>query len=370
MRLSEHKITEVRSGVVRNSWPRLVGRNARLPEHGYGCQNHIVILRTDTGFVGWGVGHADRTLQLLLEGKTVADVFAPEIGILNAAARAADIALHDLAGKILNLPVSKMLNPESTMRVRCYDGAIYMDDLNAAGDLGTAKIIEQCHADYAIGYRDFKIKVGRGAMWMDSDAGFARDVEVVRAVHETFPEATIFVDANDGMDLETARQFVKEIKDCNLYWFEEPFVENRRDCSALKDYLRHECPGTLLADGEFEYWKGEVIDLARDGVVDVLLMDIESYGFTAWRRLMERYQPGGTRFSPHCWGAGMKTRVTAHLAAAFPAACPVIEGVPDITEGVEDKGYTLDEGWLCIAERPGFGMELEYAAPAEVFRPY
>lgn len=66
----------------------------------------------------------------------------------------------------------------------------------------------------------------------------------------------------------------------------------------------------------------------------------------------------------------MKTRVTAHLAAAFPAACPVIEGVPDTTEGVEDKGYTLDEGWLCIADRPGFGMELEYAAPAEVFRPY
>lgn len=132
--LKEHRIVEVRKGQVRNLWSRLIGKNGKIGEHGFGYSNDIVIIKTDTGFTGWGVGPADRTLQLFLEGSRVSDVFSPETGVLHRGFLAADIALHDLAGNIMGIPVSKMINPDSMMKTSCYDGAIYLNDLTEKGD--------------------------------------------------------------------------------------------------------------------------------------------------------------------------------------------------------------------------------------------
>lgn len=370
MQLSEHVITSVEGGLVRNFWPRLIGRNARLPIHGYGYENQIVILRTDTGLMGWGAGHADRTLQLLLTGRRLDEVFSPESGILDQACAAADLALHDLAGRALGVPVSKMICPDSPMRAKCYDGAIYMNDLSSNGDLGPEAVLRDCTADYAAGYRDFKVKVGRGLRWMDPEQGLRRDAAVVRAIRRAFPEAGILADANDGMDLQTAKRFMDMVQDCRLYWLEEPFPENSSDCAALRAFLNQVSPDTLLADGEFRSDPAQVMALAGAGVLDVLLMDPESFGFTAWRRLLGQCRALGFQGSPHCWGTKLKTNAVAHLAAAFPDVCPTIEGVPDRLEGVDDTGYAMADGWLSIPDRPGFGMELEYARPVSIFAPY
>ena len=372
MSLAEHRIKEVKAGEVRNLIPRLIGKNAKLIERGYGFTTGAVILTTDTGYMGWGLGNADRSLKLSLEGKKVSDVFSPDIGILDLGYSEADVALHDLAGKILGISVSKMVNPESTMAASCYDGAIYMDELRDGKDLGIDPILKHCRDDYERGFVDFKIKLGRGYMWMEKEAGLKRDIEVVRAIRREFPDAKIMVDFNDGSDLETVKRFVAETADCKLYWIEEPFRENYENCMALKKYLKEYSPGTLLADGEFKYDRNEIIPLAEQGAVDVLLMDINSFVFTEWRHIIKLCKEKGLNFkcSPHAWGVGVKTRVAAHLAAAFPEICPTVEGLPDVTEGVDYSGYTLKNGIMSIEDRPGFGMDLEFARPVEIFKPY
>jgi L-alanine-DL-glutamate epimerase-like enolase superfamily enzyme len=85
-------------------------------------------------------------------------------------------------------------------------------------------------------------------------------------------------------------------------------------------------------------------------------MDIHGYGFTRWRRLMPQVLARNYRVSPHNWGAKLKTHYTAHLAAAFDNFT-TIEGVPDLTEGVDFEAYTLREGQLSVPDRPGFGMD-------------
>ena len=64
MSLSEHKIVELKHGIMRNHWPRLIGKNGRWVEHGYGYNTSVVMLKTDTGYTGWGVGKPDTTLKL------------------------------------------------------------------------------------------------------------------------------------------------------------------------------------------------------------------------------------------------------------------------------------------------------------------
>ena len=370
-KLSEHIIKEVKAAQIRNRFPRLIGKNAKRVEHGYGYTDDIVIITTDTGFTGWGLGRADRSLKLSLEGKALSQVFDPAIGILDMGYSAADIALHDLAGKILGISVSKMLNPKSTMRALVYDGAIYLDELRANGeDWGVEHILKNCRDDAALGYADFKLKLGRGSKWMEPEAGLKRDVEITRAIRKEYPDAKILVDFNDELDVDTVIRYMEQVKDCDIFWIEEGFRENYDDCMKLKAYLKKNSPQTLLADGEANYDRAESMDLAARGAVEVLLMDIISYSLTEWRAIMEKCRAQGIKCSPHSWGLGLKTRTVCHIAAAFPDICPAVEGVPDTTEGVDYSGYTLKDGIMTIEDRPGFGMDLEYARPVEIWRPY
>ena len=142
MNLLNCKITEVSYGEVHGVYPRLIGKNGKLPEIGYTHCHEVVVLTTDTGFTGWGLGYMDRTLQMLLEGARLSDIFHPEVGVLIPALCGADIALHDLVAKILGIPVAKMLNPDTDMKATCYDGAIYLNDITKEDDLGAREILK------------------------------------------------------------------------------------------------------------------------------------------------------------------------------------------------------------------------------------
>lgn len=368
--LLDCKIREVKLGDVSGVYSRLVGKNGKRAEHGYIARTDIVIITTDTGETGWGLGYADRTLKMYLEGKKVSDVFHPEIGILDEALCGADVALHDLAGKLLGIPVSKMIRSDSQMKAPCYDGAIYLDELTEKGDLGIEVVMNNCRADVQRGLKDFKVKIGRGKNWMEPKAGLQRDIDIIRRIRKEFPNSRILVDSNDQMDLETIIAFMEQVKDCSIYWIEEPFAENYEDCMALKEYLKKESPTTYLADGEFNYNAEFVIDLAKKGALDVLLMDPQSYGFTAWRKLVKACAGTPIKCSPHCWGTILKTMTMAHLAAAYPEVCPTVEWAPDILLGVDTTGYSLKNGIMTIPEKPGFGLELEWARPLDIFKPY
>ena len=70
------------------------------------------------------------------------------------------------------------------------------------------RTIERYLAD---GYKRVKIKIERG-----------RDVELVRAVRETFGDIPLFVDANGAYDLCDIEVF-KALDDFGLMMFEQPF---------------------------------------------------------------------------------------------------------------------------------------------------
>ena len=129
-------------------------------------------------------------------------------------------------------------------------------------------------------------------------------------------------------------------------------------------------PATLIADGEYCCDHVKIIELAKKGAIDCLIMDPESYGFTGWRKLIKECEGSKIQCSPHCWGTSVKTFSIGHLAAAFSQICPTIEGAPDTIEGVDFSGYEIKNGILNISDKSGFGMELEYFSPVDIYRPY
>ena len=364
--LSQHKIDKVSFYRFRARYPRLHGKNARLSYHGFGGEVTVAKVCTDQGACGWGELSDSlqdaRAAAERITGKCLTDIFSAGAGILDDTLKALDIPLHDLAGVILGLPVSRMISESASPKIRVYDGAIYMNDIIPEDrPQGVEQVLADCTYDYALGHRTLKIKIGRGSIWMEHDAGLARDIEVVRRIHEAFPDAGLMVDANDGYSVEDAVAFLEGIGDAPLVWFEEPFREEEKANRALREYLDVHRPRTLIADGESMTDIDLLHDLAAKGLLDVWQPDVCGYGFTAWRKLMKEIEEKGYLASPHAWGNVVKTHYCAHLAAAYPHHIPCIEAVLGESEGVDYGGYELHNGIMTLPDRPGFGMDLIWA---------
>lgn len=364
--LANHRIDKIELLYFRARYPRLHGFNAIKGYHGFGGETPIARISTNQGASGWGVlsdglDVAQQVKQLLL-GKELTDVFACEEGILDDSWKVFDLALHDLAARILEIPVSKMINPDAVSQVRMYDGAIYMNDLIPEDKpWGPQKVLDDCAYDVALGHRVLKIKIGRGHMFMEHDAGMRRDIELVNRIHDLFPSLTLMVDANDGYTVQDVKDFLTGIKNVPLYWFEEPLREEEHSFRELKEFMKLHCPETRIADGESRTDIPLLTDLAEKRLLDVWQPDICGYGFTAWRKLMKMMVQKGYIGSPHAWGYVAKTNCCAHIAAAYPQNIPYIEAVLGDCEGVDLSGYTLKEGMLTVPDKPGFGMDLELA---------
>ncbi|WP_020577569.1 enolase C-terminal domain-like protein [Actinopolymorpha alba] len=356
--LADHRIARIDSHVLRDHYPRTVGRNARLGSHGAGGSVPVAVVHTDTGATGWGIAAGDLQGTQGLVGRRVDDLLDPAVGTIEPQALPLDFALHDLAGQILGLPVHQLLGGRGETVVPCYDGAIYFDDLDPAdAPRGLDAVLANCRADHDLGFRAFKLKIGRGHRWMDADAGLRRDIEVTRAVRAAYPEAEILVDANDGYTGESFLGYLDEVADCGLFWVEEPFQETRADLRRLRAELTRRGSGTLIADGEAAPDVPFLLHLSEEGLLDVLLMDVMSYGISRWRRVMPVLEEVGVRASPHAWGQPLKTLYAAQLAAGLGNVL-VVEGVPGHTEGVDGSAYQLLDGMLHVPDAPGFGLPL------------
>lgn len=363
-RLARHKIAAIEIKDVRLTWPRLVGKNARLDIHGRGPSPAVCVLKTDQGASGWamirGTPQTVRALADEIKGKTVADLFSPESGIRSEKYKSLDFALHDLAGVILGVPVWKMIGGKEPFITKIYSGMIYFDDLEPADKpAGIDKILEECRWDYNYGYRQFKAKIGRGNKWMSPpEAGLRRDIEVVRAIGKAFPDVEVLVDANNGYNANSAIEFLKGLKGMTLFWFEEPFHETVEDWRKLHAWMRDNgYAKTYRADGEAAPDAAVLDQLGAEGVVNLRLEDIMGHGFTPWRKFLPELARKNIAASPHTWGAGLKTVYTAHLAGGL-GNTPTIEGVTCSQEDVDFGENRIVNGKFQPSSAPGFGLKL------------
>lgn len=360
--LAYHTIQSIKFSNVRLQYPRLVGKNARLDLHGYGPRVEICVLQTDKGAKGWASLRGSRReaeeVGKDLIGKKVSELFQVSVGTLNNRHFPYDMALNDLAGVILNKPVYALLGKEKPEIVDCYSGMIYFDDLEPTQNpSGIDKILEECRYDYELGYRQFKLKIGRGNRWMSFKEGMQRDIEVTKKVAQAFPDCDVLVDGNNGFSVEEFIIYMKGISGVDLFWIEEPFHETIPDYEKLGSWLKSEGIKTLLADGEADPDQDFLKQLIERKLIDIHLTDIEGLGFTNWRKLMPELKKLGAQASPHAWGSLLKTHYTAHLTGGLGNTI-TIEGVSSTSDDVDLSGYKLENGKLVPSTAPGFGMPL------------
>ncbi len=221
-------------------------------------------------------------------------------GLTFCALSAVDIALWDLKGKILGLPVHRLLGGARD-RVPVYASGgwtSYDDDA----------LVAEMRAMAAQGYRMVKFKVG-----VEGGTNPRRDAIRVRKVRDALgPEIGLLLDANNCWDSATAVQFANTVRDCDIMVMEEPVFAD--DIPGLARFRR----GTdiPLATGEHEYTRFGARDLVLAEAADVVQMDgARAGGYTEMLKIAAITQAWNLRFAPHAM-----ENVHLHLVCAVPNA--------------------------------------------------
>jgi muconate cycloisomerase len=174
----------------------------------------------------------------------------------NSFAKAAlEMALLDLQGKILGVPVYKLLGGR--------------DVVPASGDPGVRLkfVVGAVEADVAaqrakrmtdVGWKAIKVKVGRNPK---------ADVDRLTAVRRAIgPDIFLSVDANGGYTVEQAIWVAARLEKLEVALFEQP--TKRGDHVAMAE-VRGRSAMPIMAD-ESVFTPQDVIDLIREGAADVL----------------------------------------------------------------------------------------------------
>ena len=356
--LHSEKITQIEKVVMKFKRPRNIGRNARIGVHGDTVTDPVVRIHTSSGVIGVGWSRLDRSEAESLIGKSIGDLFQLPNGSSEAGTNI-DLVLWDLVAKLENQPLYKLLGAHGSCSVELYDGSVYIDDLDANDEEAVAIFHDEVKTGHNYGYKNFKIKMGRGARWMPVIEGTDRDVLVIHTVREVAgPDAKILIDANNGTTLNIAKDILQRCEDVGIYWFEEPFPEDRAFNEDFKEFINEKGYDTLVADGESGPPPPTYFDMVERGWIDVVQHDFRAKGLTWWRETAAIIEPWGAKCAPHCWGSLIERYCHAHFAASIPHFA-VQEAAPADMPGIVLDGWDMQNGCLIVPDTLGTGFDLE-----------
>jgi D-galactarolactone cycloisomerase len=357
--LKKFKITEVAGFRHVGPRPRLVGKNSHLDVHGAETRDNVIRIRTNQGVegFGWAGGTTpEMARQLLAHG--LDEFWQPGVGVVSPLGRA-DHVFFDLVGKALNMPAWKLLGGQGPEWVAVYDGGVYFNDLLPQyQQRGVGRLVEEVEESLKTGHRAFKIKVGRGFKWMEKEAGFQRDVEVLKAIRKVVgKEVKLGVDANNGFDLKTTKRWLDTLGD-ELYFIEEMFPEQVDQDLELKAHVKSKGWKTLVADGESAREVSHFDSYVRSDALDVLQPDMRAFGFTLeWELSRKIAAKPHIKIAPHNWGSFL----------GFYMQLVFARGVSNVLMAEEDRSssdlfdasaFTFKEGKVRVPDLQGCGIIL------------
>ncbi len=386
--MADPKIARVEMGVLWGERPRAAGSNSHMQPLGGRVRVPVARVTLDDGSSGWGLSRADEAAVRPLVGATFSEAFDPAAGV-PVKFRPLEFAIWDLVGKRENAPVYVLASgilgrarPADGTAVRAYDTTLYIDDLDSPDvESAAALMAEEAMQGYRRGHRSFKVKIGRGNVHFPTAVGLARDIAVVNAIRKAVgPDCNVMADANNGYTFNISRDFLSGTADSNVLWLEEAFYEDAALYRRLRAWMRAEGLQTMLGDGEGrgmtdpglpELLTGDnvatvgslaphalLLDMVREGIVDVLQWDILSPGLTRWLEIAPSIEAWGRLGSPHHYGTFLGNYHLSHLGLSMPNF-GFVEWDDATTPGIGTAGYSINEGLVTVPASPGFGLTLD-----------
>ncbi|GAA2109184.1 mandelate racemase/muconate lactonizing enzyme family protein [Microlunatus panaciterrae] len=257
-----------------------------------------------------------------------------------------DIALWDLAGKVLGRPVGQLFGGFYTDRLRAY-ASLVMPDTAAEAAREAEKHAQE-------GYT--AIKFGWGPIGQD----LAFNESLIRAIRGVVgAEVQIMIDAGQVWDLKTALEMARMYESYAVTWLEEPVAPD--NIAGYRELSRRS--SLKIAGGEQESTYGAFERLLHDGEVDIIQPDLARCGgLTQARRLAWLAHTAHRSIVPHAFKSGVLVAASTHFAAAIPNGGLIEHTVSTspIARDLVQREIGYRDGHVRVpSELPGLGVEID-----------
>jgi len=361
-----------------------------------------VKVTTDAGIVGIGEcvhgGHQAIAIIRNLETKLIGrDPFAIDAlieelrrehvfdggsaGALITALTGIEIALWDIKGKSLGVPVYELLGGKFRDRIWVYC------DCQVDPGMDFDEIERVVHAVLAKGFTAIKIDLDIGAYSAGRISGNASAI-TDRCFEQTFvkdkfnytamqrehermlqlvdmvtraagKDVAVAADLHTRLDVPSAIRLVRDLAPYHLLWLEEPLPPENID--ALREVKAHST--VPICVGENLYLRFAFRELFEKRAADIVMPDLlKCGGLSDGRKIANLAELYYVPFAPHNVSSPIGTMATAHVCASIPNFL-ILEWHwnerPYWTTIIKQKQDIIKNGYIELTDRPGIGVDLD-----------
>ena len=273
------------------------------------------------------------------------NIYSGRRGIAIHAMSGIDMALWDIKGKALKLPVWRLLGGGFHSKIRAYASNLFGDTPEETGERGRR----------LVGRGFTAVKFGWGPLGKDE----ATDLALVREARKGVGTRTdLMIDAGLCYDTKTAMQRAKQFEEFHPFWFEEPLQPDN-----YEGYRRlSESTTTRIAAGEEESSRASYVELMDKGKIDVVQVDLTRCG--GFTEAMKIASLAADRGLP-CVNHGFSTYINIASAVHFLNSIPnsfimeyVVEEETKLRDEITFQDLAAVDGWVKIPQEPGLGVKL------------
>ena len=385
------KITKVISHVLQYDLPEELGYSQQY----YAKRSaHLVEVQTDEGITGWGecfgpgnVALANKAIvekviqpMILGDDPMDRDVIWHKVynllrdhgqkGMPMQSLSGVDIALWDIAGKVMDQPLHKIIGGAHRTKVAVYGYGMMLKRESVENHV--ARFKDEAAAIIAMGFKAAKMKTGLGPK---------NDVKLCEAVAQGVGSAPFMVDANHCYTTPDAFYVGRALDEMEAYWFEEPVAPEDHDgYRELRAGLR-----TNISGGEAEYNRWGWRQILENRGLDIAQPEVCAVGgVSEYLRIQTLCHAHFTPVINHVWGSAIAIATNLQLLAAMPTMPgglhpwePMLEfDTTDnkfrdelLQEPLDIQGQIqLQDGYVVIPDAPGIGVtpNLDFIARYEV----
>jgi galactonate dehydratase len=265
---------------------------------------------------------------------------------------AVEMALWDIKGKALGVPVYELLGGKLRDRIPIYANSWF------SGARTIAEFAEKAAATVAQGFTGLKWDPFGKAYLTLTTAELNQVVANVAAVREVVgPDVDLMVEGHGRLDVSTAIQAGRALEPFGIRWFEEPTLPDRaRNIAEVREHI-----AIPVAAGERVYSRYGCADLIDARAIDVMQPDIcHVGGLLEVKRAAALADVAGIPIAPHNPYGPVCNAATMHFAASCHNFLVLESFIIDVPwrRDISTEEIRLENGCFVVSDKPGLGVDL------------